>query len=98
MNTWYDNRVDPPLLMFKIARLEKYLWDRHGYKHDRFLLGKYLESIGGINFSPKQMTGLERRQRFTWGLPVPPEDIESVEERGEFWRSGANYPPLRPVH
>jgi hypothetical protein len=80
---WYDNRVDPALIMFKIVRLEKFLWDRHGYKHDRYLLGKYLESIGGINFSPKQMTGLERRQRFTWGLPVPPEVVESVKEHAE---------------
>ncbi len=98
MNTWYDNRVDPPLLMFKIAKMEKFFWDRHGYKHDRYLLGKYLESIGGTNFSPKQTQGLERRQRFTWGLPVPPEDVENVEERGAFWRSGAGYPPIRPVH
>jgi len=89
---WYDNRVDPPLLMFKMAKLEKFLWDRHGYKHDRFLLGRYLASIGGTNFSPNYMKGLERRQRFTWGLPVPPEVVENAEEHAEtsrFYRSNA---------
>jgi len=92
---WYDNRVGPPLLMFKIAKLEKFLWDRHGYKHDRYLLGKYL----GMNFSPKQMTGLERRQRFTWGLPLPPEDVESIKERTENWRlSRENRFSRQPIH
>jgi len=95
---WYDGRVDPPLLMFKIARMEKFFWDRHGYKHDRFLLGKYLESIGGINFSPKQMEGLERRQRFTWGLPLPPEDIDGIQERGNFWRCGEKVSAFKPFH
>lgn len=77
---WYDGRRKPPLLMFKLEKLETFLWDRYGQKVNRYQLGEYLKGIEGVNFSGRQ-DGLERRQRNTWGIPV-----RDHEELIAWWR------------